>query len=324
MQRLMIVLAVIAAVVVAGGGLLSWQVTHIGDQVTGLSRQVEDLGGRLEVAEDRATAAEARAESARQETAAAQTETAEALAREQLSAEEATAAEAAREDAEVRELMASTARNDAELRAQSAALARAAAEQKQAAAEKLRAETLVEAQTAQEEARLARAETAAIRQRLEQELDRLQGALGRIAETRRTALGLVMTLDSSQVEFDFNKADLRPQNREILSRIVGVLLTFENYGIQVFGHTDDVGSVEYNKALSERRAEAVREFLVEAGIDPAVLSTMGLGKSSPLVAGSDPVSRQRNRRVELAIVFSEGDYAPIAPGSAADSAIPEE
>jgi OOP family OmpA-OmpF porin len=122
----------------------------------------------------------------------------------------------------------------------------------------------------------------------------------------------VMTLDSNKIEFDFDKADLRPQNRELLSRIVGVLLTFEDYGVQVFGHTDDVGTVEYNQQLSERRAEAVRAYLVEAGIEPAVLSTMGLGKSSPLVQGSDPQSRQRNRRVELAIVFSEGDFEAIS------------
>ncbi len=52
----------------------------------------------------------------------------------------------------------------------------------------------------------------------------------------------------------------------------------------------------------------MRDYLVEAGIDPEVMSTMGLGKSSPLVEGTDPESRQRNRRVELAIVFSEGEY----------------
>ncbi|MEM7354177.1 MAG: OmpA family protein, partial [Acidobacteriota bacterium] len=110
---------------------------------------------------------------------------------------------------------------------------------------------------------------------------------------------------------DFNKATLRPQNREILSRIAGVLLTSRDYGVQVFGHTDDVGSVEYNQQLSEQRAATVRDYLVEAGIDSAVLSTTGLGKTSPLVEGTDPESRQRNRRVELAIVFSEGDFEVV-------------
>ena len=123
-----------------------------------------------------------------------------------------------------------------------------------------------------------------------------------------------MTLDSRQIEFDFDKAELRPVNREVLSRIAGVLLTFQNYGVQVFGHTDDVGTVEYNQTLSERRAAAVRDYLVEAGIAPQAMKTLGMGKSSPLVEGTDPASRQRNRRVELAIVFSEGEFEAVEAG----------
>jgi len=311
MQRSTIIVAIAAVLVVAIGALVTWQFIRLGDQIAVLSQQAEDLSSRLTAAETRAAEAEAEADRARQEAEEAMRQAAEASAREQQSAEQAQEAETARQDAIERERLAATARRDAELQAQEAALARAAAEQKRAAAEKRRAALATEAETAREEARRACAETEKIRRRLQQELDRLQSALGRIAETRRTALGLVMTLDSSKIEFDFDKADLRPQNRELLSRIVGVLLTFEHYGVQVFGHTDDIGTVEYNQTLSERRAEAVRAYLVEAGIDPAVLSTMGLGKSSPLVEGSDPQSRQRNRRVELAIVFSEGEFEAI-------------
>jgi len=112
-------------------------------------------------------------------------------------------------------------------------------------------------------------------------------------------------------EFDFDKAELRPKNREVLSQIAGVLLTFENYGLQIFGHTDDVGSEGYNQELSKHRAQAVRDYLVEAGVDPDVVTITGMGKSSPLVEGTDPESRQRNRRVELAIVFSEGEFEAV-------------
>ncbi|MCP4664502.1 MAG: OmpA family protein [bacterium] len=311
MQRSTIV-AIAAVVLVAVGALLTWQFIRLGDQIANLNQQAEDLTGRLDAAESRATEAEARADRAEQEAAESADQAAAARTREQQSAEQALEAETARQEATESERLAATARRDAELQAQAAAIARAAAEQQRAAAEKRSAELATETQTAREEAHRARVETEKIRRRLEQELDRLQNALGRIAETRRTALGLVMTLDSNMIEFDFDKADLRPQNRELLSRIVGVLLTFESYGVQVFGHTDDVGTVEYNQLLSERRAEAVRGYLVEAGIDPAVLSTMGLGKSSPLVEGSDPQSRQRNRRVELAIVFSEGEFEAIS------------
>lgn len=306
------ILALAAALLVAGAGFLVWQhVTRLSDQVAGLHRQVEDLDSRAAAAEERAAEAEARAEEARQEAGEAAERATSAAARERDSAERTREAEAARLQAEEQERAAAIAREEAERLAHESAAAREAAEREQAAAEERRAATAAEAEAARAEAARARAETEEIRRRLEAELDRLEGALGRIAETRRTALGLVMTLDSRQIEFDFDKADLRPQNRELLSRVVGVLLTFEHYGVQVFGHTDDVGTEAYNKTLSERRAGAVRDYLVEAGIDPADLSTMGLGKSSPLVEGTDKESRQRNRRVELAIVFSEGDFEVV-------------
>lgn len=173
---------------------------------------------------------------------------------------------------------------------------------------------------ARQQAEEAEAEIERVRAKMERELDRMQRSLSRIASTRRTALGLVMTLDSGTIEFDFNKATLRPQNREVLSRIAGVLLTFENYGIQVFGHTDDVGTEEYNLELSKRRAETVKKYLVEAGISPEVMSTTGMGEGAPLVEGTDQASRQRNRRVELAIVFSEGEYEAIQPDGEGEQA----
>ena len=149
------------------------------------------------------------------------------------------------------------------------------------------------------------------------ELDRMESALGRIAETRRTALGVVMTLDSSQIEFDFDKAELRPRNREVLARIAGVLLTFDNYGVQIFGHTDNVGSAEYNKKLSEKRAATVRDYLVKAA-SPRTSSRRSAWARAHPWSGA-PMRRRGSvtRRVELAIVFSEGEYEAVAEEKAA-------
>ena len=308
------IIATVAAVLLAVAAFFVWQhVARLGEQLGDLNQQVEELHGQVAAAEDRATQAEARAEEARTQAGEAADRAEQAAAREQETAEVARQAQEGRAAAEEREQAAETARQAAEEEARQAAAARAAAEEGQVAAEIRRDQALIDVELAREREAAAKAEAEAIRQRLEQELDRLQGALGQIADTRRTALGLVMTLDSDQIEFDFDKADLRPRNRELLSRIAGVLLTFEDYGLQVFGHTDDVGTVDYNLALSKRRAGAVRDYLAEAGIDPAVMSTRGLGKSSPVVQGTDPASRQRNRRVELAIVFSEGDMDPVLP-----------
>ncbi len=306
MPRSTIIAVVAAAVLLAVAGFFAWRhLDRLGDQVAGLSRQVEDLDGQVTVAQGRAAEAEARAERAERQAGEAAQRAEAAGERGQQSAEEA------RQAKELAQ-RATAARAEAERLAQASASARLAAEAEQEAAEKRRADALMEAEVARLEARRARAEAAAIERRKQAELDRMQRALSRIADTRRTALGLVMNLDSSQVEFDFDKADLRPQNRELLSKIAGVLLTFENYSVQVFGHTDDVGTAEYNLELSERRAAAVREYLVEAGVPPAILTIQGLGQSSPLVEGTDEETRQRNRRVEVAIVFSEGEYGAVA------------
>jgi outer membrane protein OmpA-like peptidoglycan-associated protein len=162
-----------------------------------------------------------------------------------------------------------------------------------------------EAQQAREEALEAMEEAERIKQEREEELNRLQEALSQIAETRRTALGLVMNLSSDYLKFDFDKAEVLPENREILSRIAGILMTSKDYQIYVYGHTDNIGTDEYNVALSERRAEAVRDYLVEAGIDARIIDTQGFGKSQPLVPGTDEAARAKNRRVELGIVNAQ-------------------
>jgi outer membrane protein OmpA-like peptidoglycan-associated protein len=161
---------------------------------------------------------------------------------------------------------------------------------------------LYAADRAREEADRARGEADRIRKQAEAEVDRLEQALSQIAETRRTALGLVMNLGSDHLKFDFDKAELRPQDRELLSRIAGILLTSQDYTVSVNGHTDDVGTEEYNQKLSERRAQAVRDYLVEAGVPEEILSVTGHGKSRPLVPGTSPEARAKNRRVELGIV----------------------
>jgi outer membrane protein OmpA-like peptidoglycan-associated protein len=188
------------------------------------------------------------------------------------------------------------------------AAARAAAEGRQVA-EAQTAGALQEADTARkdastalEKAALAEAEADRIRKKAEAEVNRLEAALGQIAETRRTALGLVMNLGSDYLKFEFNKADLRVEDRELLSRVAGILMTSQDFTISVNGHTDDVGSEAYNRKLSERRAQAVRDYLVKAGLPAEIVTVEGHGKALPLVPGSTEAARAKNRRVELGIV----------------------
>jgi len=196
----------------------------------------------------------------------------------------------------------------AETAARAAAEGRQAAELQTADARQQADAARQEASSAKDTAARAQAEADAIRKKAEAEVNRLEAALGQVAETRRTALGVTMNLGSDHLKFEFDKAELRPEDRELLSRIAGILMTSHDYTVSVNGHTDDVGSDEYNQKLSERRAESVRDYLVKAGLSPEILSVTGHGKSLPLVRGTTEAARARNRRVELGIVNTQIRY----------------
>jgi outer membrane protein OmpA-like peptidoglycan-associated protein len=134
------------------------------------------------------------------------------------------------------------------------------------------------------------------------EFQKLKQSLGQIAETRRTADGLVMTLGEKSLPFDSGKSAIAPQYRAILNRVAGVLTPLKGYSIYVYGYTDDSGTKEHNLELSASRARAVRAALVKAGVDPSLISTKGFGKSKLLVRDSNAKARAANRRVEIGIV----------------------
>ena len=143
------------------------------------------------------------------------------------------------------------------------------------------------------------------------ELDRMRDALAAIVETERTPLGMVMRLGEEALRFEFDSPRIRDQDRELLSRIAGVLLSSHGYRLYVDGHTDDQGPAIYNKDLSQRRAAAVRDYFVQAGIPKDVIEARGFGESTPRVEGATPEARRANRRVEIglvdAIIEYEGD-----------------
>lgn len=183
---------------------------------------------------------------------------------------------------------------EAASRAEIAAQGRQQAEAQKATAEQQK-------ETATQQAREAHDQMSQMRREREEELNRMREALNRIAETRRTPDGMVMVLPNSIFRFEFDSAELSPKNRELLSRIAGILLVSKGYGLSVFGYTDDVGTPEYNQQLSLRRAKSVEEYLVKSGLDPGIVHVKGYGKSSPLVAGTSAENRAKNRRVELAL-----------------------
>jgi outer membrane protein OmpA-like peptidoglycan-associated protein len=181
----------------------------------------------------------------------------------------------------------------------------------QQAAQVQAAKTLADQQMvhAQQEAQTARAELDQMRKTRAEELNQMQEALSKVVVTRRTPDGMVIDLSNDSFKFDFDKAALRPENRELLSRLAGILLVSHGFRLHIYGYTDDVGTDQYNEGLSERRAQAVHDYLAKSGIPPEIMTTRGFGKSSPRVKATTLEARERNRRVEIGIVDTVIKYA---------------
>lgn len=196
--------------------------------------------------------------------------------------------EAARR-AEVAEARASEAEED-KLEAERG---KAMAERERLAAEEARIE-------AERERRQAEQEALDVRRERDRARAQLQDALARIADVRESARGLIV--DIPNVLFEFNSASLKPQGREVLAKIAGVLLIARDASLSVEGHTDNVGSEEYNLELSEDRAENVRNYLVEQGVLPENITVKAFGEDKPIASNETAEGRQRNRRVEIVVV----------------------
>jgi OmpA-OmpF porin, OOP family len=99
--------------------------------------------------------------------------------------------------------------------------------------------------------------------------------------------------------FDFNKATLKPEGKVALDAAVQALKAEPNLKANIAGHTDNVGSEAYNLKLSERRANAARDYLVSQGIDAGRITTEGFGKTKPIASNDTAEGRAQNRRVEV-------------------------
>lgn len=131
-----------------------------------------------------------------------------------------------------------------------------------------------------------------------QEADSLRRQLAEL-NAKETDRGLVVTL--GDVLFDTGKSELKSGATNNLNKLAAFLNKYPDRNVAIEGHTDNVGSDDYNLALSQRRADAVKSYLINQGVDAGRVSSTGKGESSP-VAGNDSASgRQMNRRVEVVI-----------------------
>jgi len=108
-------------------------------------------------------------------------------------------------------------------------------------------------------------------------------------------------MNMSDVLFDTARYTLRPAAREKLAKVSGILLAHPGLKVDVEGHTDSVGGEEYNQRLSEQRAAAVRDYLVQQGVSMNAVAARGFGKTQPIASNDNAIGRQQNRRVELVV-----------------------
>lgn len=157
-----------------------------------------------------------------------------------------------------------------------------------------------------------KAEAEAEKQRLADEkaavIADLYGTLSEIADTRRTARGLVVSLPD--ILFDFDKATLKPKGAQTLAKLAGVAMLVSELEFSIEGHTDSIGTQAYNDWLSEARARSVADFLAQEGVSSARMETEGFGENQPVAPNDTDAGRQKNRRVEIVI---DKDSLPGAP-----------
>ncbi|PJJ74785.1 outer membrane protein OmpA-like peptidoglycan-associated protein [Thermoflavifilum aggregans] len=124
------------------------------------------------------------------------------------------------------------------------------------------------------------------------------------AQVERVGEGLVVTF-SSNVLFGFDRYDLTPDAKKTIQDLYQILVKYPDENVLIIGHTDSIGTASYNLKLSQRRANAVADNLIQLGIDPSRITTKGMGMSDPKFPNDTPEHRAANRRVEFVLTANE-------------------
>jgi len=187
------------------------------------------------------------------------------------------------------------ARETAKLNAAQDEVSRAEAERQKVLIEARRAEAVAAEQRAKkalEEVEKARNEAKDLANRLSE------------MEAKQSERGMVLTL--RDVLFDFDSANLKPGASNVVQELSNFLNEYPERTIQIEGFTDSVGSEEYNRSLSQRRADALKMALTGRGISSQRIQTIGYGEQYPVATNMNEAGRQQNRRVEIIISDENG------------------
>jgi len=181
---------------------------------------------------------------------------------------------------------------NAQAQADAAAAAQAQAEAAKARADAEAANARAAAAEAQHQAQTSQQEAEATR-------EKLRNQLNAVLATTESARGLIVNM--SDVLFDTGKYTLKPNTQVALAKVATILQLYPNLKVQVEGYTDSVGGDAYNQKLSENRANAVHDFLVQNGVPTANVTAAGYGKADPVADNGTAAGRAQNRRVNLVV-----------------------
>jgi len=163
-----------------------------------------------------------------------------------------------------------------------------------------RAKAEAEARTREaEQARMAARAEAEKATRAKAEADQLMRELSDL-KAKQTERGIILTI--GDVLFATGKADLSPEAMRSVDKLVEFLKKYTNRNVLIEGHTDSVGSDEFNLTLSQKRADSLKEALTGKGVEEKRITTIGYGKKYPVASNDTTAGRQQNRRVEVSIL----------------------
>jgi len=179
-----------------------------------------------------------------------------------------------------------------QLEAEQQAAKRAQADAAAAAAE-------MKAQQARDAQQAAEASAQQATQQTQIMREKLRAQLNEVLQTSESARGLIVNM--SDVLFDTGKYTLKPEAREKLAKVSGILLAYPGLKLQVEGYTDNIGGDDYNQKLSEQRAGSVKDYLESQSVKDSNITATGYGMSDPIADNSTSAGRAQNRRVQLVV-----------------------
>jgi len=230
-----------------------------------------------------------------------------------MKAEDDAAQLKAKQDAEHSAEQSKLDAQQSQLAAQQSQLAAQEEAAKRAQADAAAAEAEARAQKAREAQKAAEAGAQQATQQAEQMREKLKAQLNEVLQTTESARGLIVNM--SDVLFDFNKYTLKPEAREKLAKVSGILIAYPGLKLQVEGYTDNVGTEEYNQKLSEERADGVRDYLVSQSVKDDNVTAKGYGKNDPIADNSSAAGRAENRRVQLVVSGAAIGVEESTPGA---------